>query len=91
MQTVQAGTTAAAPLVIRAYDQAAQPLPDIDVDWTVNTGGGSLSATSSVTDDTGSASVNFIAPSTPGNVQISAEADGISVTFSLTVVAASGT
>ena len=89
-QTVQVGAVAPAALVVRAYNQNAIALPDIDVDWTINTNGGSLSAASTVTDDTGTSSVNFTAPSTPGNVQVRATAEGLSVTFNLTVIAASG-
>jgi|KBSSwiStaDraftv2_1062776.scaffolds.fasta_scaffold1240650_2 hypothetical protein len=90
-QTIQAGAAAPAALVVRAYDENAISLPDVDVDWTINTTGGSLSATSTTTDDTGTASVTFTAPTTPGNVQIRASAEGLSVTFNLTVVPASGT
>ena len=90
-QTIQPGAAAAAPLVVRAYDENALALPNIKVTWSINTTGGSLSGTSTTTDDTGTASVTFTAPSTPGNVQVRASAEGLSVTFNLTVVPASGT
>lgn len=90
-QTVQVGSVAPAALVVRAYDQDAIAVPDVDVDWSIITTGGSLSASSTVTDDTGTSSVTFTAPSTAGTVQVRATAEGLAVTFNLIVAPASGT
>jgi hypothetical protein len=87
---VQVGANSAAPLVVRAYDENASGIPDVDIDWSVLNNGGSVSAGATTTDDTGTAQVSYTAPSTPGNVQVTATTEGLTVTFNLTIVAASG-
>jgi hypothetical protein len=90
-QTIQVGSTNAAPLVVRAYDANAIALQDIKVDWTVPPNSGTVSATRTLTDDTGTSSVTYTPPSSPGTVQVRATAEGISVTFNLIIAPASGT
>ena len=63
----------------------------VTVDWDVPGNGGALSATTTVTDDTGTASVTYTPPSAPGTVQIRATAEGLTVTFNLTIIAAPAT
>jgi hypothetical protein len=87
-QNVQVGTQAALPLVVRAYNQSALTLEGKNVDWTVS--GGTISAPRTVTDDTGTSQVTYTAPNLVGTTQIRATAEGISVTFNLTIVPASG-
>ena len=72
-------------LVVRALDQSAAPAPGITVNWTIVSGGGALSATSSVTDAAGMASVSYTPPATPSSVFVRAVAEGLSVTFTINV------
>ena len=89
-QTVQAGKTASVPLVVRAFDNAAGPMEGVDVAWSVSpTSGGSVSTVTTTTDGAGFAQVDFTAGSTPGVVFVRASADGLTVSFTMTVVAAS--
>ena len=90
-QTVQAGKAAAVPLVIRAFDNAAQPMEGVEVTWSVNpSSGGSVSSSTTTTDSAGFTQVDFIAGATPGTVFVRASADGLTVSFTITVVAAPG-
>ena len=84
-QNVNVNTAAAQPLVVRAYDNAAQPMVGVNVDWTVATGG-TISASTSTTDATGSTQVNFTAGANAGPVQVRATADGLTVTFTMQVI-----
>ena len=86
-QTVKAGAMSAQPLVVRAFDVNGLSMKDIEVRWTVATNSGTVSASRTLTDDTGTTSVNYTAPSTPGNVQIRATAEELTVTFNLVVEA----
>jgi hypothetical protein len=87
-QVVPAGTQAALPLVVRAYNHSALTLEGKNVDWVVT--GGTISAARTVTDDTGTSQVTYTAPNVTGTAQIRATSEGITVTFNLTVVPASG-
>lgn len=89
-QTVKVGAVAQ-PLTVRVFDVDGLGLSDVDVDWVVVANAGSVSPARTVTDDTGQTSATYTAPSTPGNVQIQATAEGLTVTFNLVVEALSGT
>ena len=90
-QTVQTGQAAAVPLVIRAFDNAAQPIEGVEVTWSVNpSSGGSVSTSKTTTDSAGFTQVDFTAGATAGTVFVRASADGLTVSFTITVVAASG-
>lgn len=84
-QTVKVGAMSAQPLVVRAFDVNGLSISDIEVRWTVAANGGTVSASRTLTDDTGTTSVNYTAPSTPGNVQVRATADELTVTFNLII------
>ena len=88
-QNVQPGGVAL-PLTVRAYTGEAHSIPDLQVKWNIASGGGSLSATTTTTDDTGATTVVYTAGNTIGTSIITASAEGISVTFHVNVVAASG-
>ena len=88
-QTVTAGAMSAQPLVVKAFDVNGLGMTDVEVRWTV-ANGGTVSASKTVTDDSGQTSVTYTAPSTPGNVQVRATADELTVTFNLIVVPVSG-
>jgi hypothetical protein len=90
-QTVQTGKDAAVPLVVRAFDNAAQPMEGVEVAWSINpSGGGSVNPVTSTTDDAGFSQVNFTAGPTAQTVFVRATAEGLTVSFTMTVVAASG-
>jgi len=89
-QTVQAGAAAAVPLVVRAFDTSATPMTGVTVNWSVVSGGGSVTQAASVTDGAGQASANYTAGTTTGDAQIRATAEGLTVTFTITVAAAAG-
>ena len=87
-QNVPVGTQAPLPLIVRAYNHSALTLEGKDVDWVVT--GGTISSTRTVTDDTGTSQVTYTAPNVAGTAQIRASADGITVSFNLIIVPASG-
>ncbi len=90
-QTVKVGAMSAQPLVVKAFDVNGLGMSDVEVRWTIAANAGTISASKTVTDDSGQSSVTYTAPSTPGDVQIRATADNLSVTFNLTVEPLSGT
>ena len=90
-QTLQVGATNAVPLVVRAFDNAAQPMEGVTVTWTVNpANGGTVNPTSTTTDEAGLTQVNFTPGSTPQAVFVRASAEGLTVSFTITIVAATG-
>lgn len=90
-QTIPTGTTAPIPLTVRTFDEPRNPLPGIQVHWVISTGGGTLSSSTSTTDNTGTASVTYTAPAQPGPVTVQATVPPeLTVHFTLTVVAATG-
>jgi len=89
-QTVQTGATVAVPLVVRAFDTSTAPMAGVTMNWSVASGGGSVTPTSSVTDDAGQASTNYTAGTTTGDAQVRATAEGLTVTFTFTVAAPAG-
>ena len=88
-QTVQVGAMAS-PLSVRAYTANAQSIENEPVKWAIASGGGSLSATSTLTDDTGVATVTYTAGPAPGTATITATAESIRVTFNITIIPVSG-
>lgn len=86
-QSVRAGAQASAPLVVRVFDQFGAPLEDVQVSWSVSTGGGTLSPTSSRTGSEGTTQTSYTAGSSTGQATIVASVTGIgSVVFVLTIV-----
>ena len=84
-QNVAVNTIASTPLSVQALDNAATPLTGVTVSWSISSGGGTLSGPSSTTDVTGTAAVNYTAGPTAGTAVIKAVADGLTVTFNLTI------
>ncbi|HEX6574426.1 MAG TPA: hypothetical protein VF042_05595 [Gemmatimonadaceae bacterium] len=87
-QNVEVGKAAAQPLVVRAYNNSALGLEGKEIEWTASAG--TISASRTTTDDTGASQVTYTAPNLSGTAQVRATSDGITVTFTLTIVAASG-
>jgi hypothetical protein len=88
-QTLTAGSqTSSAPLVVRTIDNSALPVEGVTVNWSITQGGGTISAGSSTTDDSGNASVTYKPGATAGTALIKATAEGLSVSFTQTITAA---
>ncbi|HET9637002.1 MAG TPA: hypothetical protein VFP26_13830 [Gemmatimonadaceae bacterium] len=85
----QAGpTNTALPVAfeVLVLDQFGNSLKNVVVDWTIVSGGGSLSETSNKTVEGGVSSVTYTTGPTAGTAQIQAKAAGIPpVTFSVTI------
>ncbi len=81
--TVTAGTTTA-PLVVKVVDQFGNAVANATVTWAV-TGGGTLSATTSTTDATGSTQVTLTTAAAPGSYTVTATSGTLTpVTFTIT-------
>jgi hypothetical protein len=86
LQSAAVNTTLPTPLAVIVITQFGDRLSNIPVSWTIKTGVGTLSANSSLTDDTGVASVNFTTGATAGLVLVEAKVQGIpALTFSISV------
>ena len=80
------GQPLALPIVVHVSDQSGTSLTNAVVEWTVLTGGGSVSAVTSRTDDNGNASVIWTMGPTVGAVSLRAAiVNGASVTITATV------
>ena len=86
-QTAPTNTPLPIPLSVIVVNQFGERLHDVVVNWTIASGGGTLSATSSVSDELGVATVNYTTGATAGQVIIGARASNgiLFVTFSVTV------
>src|SRR5437868_6062108 len=65
-QTAAVTTTLPVPFEVIVVNQFGEPLKDIQVNWTITSGGGSLSANPTVTDGVGKSSVTYTTGSTSG-------------------------
>jgi hypothetical protein len=90
-QSVQVGTTAPTPLAVRAADESGQAIQGLEVRWVIGSGGGTLSSATSLTDNTGTATVMYTAPAQPGAVTVRASVPRLTLTFNLLVVLTAGT
>jgi hypothetical protein len=82
-QSVAAGAQTA-PLVVQVIDQFANPVANAAVTWVV-TGGGTLSATTTTTDATGTAQVTLSTDAAPATYLVTAASGNISpITFTIT-------
>jgi hypothetical protein len=86
VQTI-APSAQAAPLVVTVRDQEKDPIGGITVLWNIESGAGTLSATSTTTDDNGNASVTYTAGATVGITKINATVPALqsSVSYTITV------
>lgn len=85
-QSIPTSTAAPVDLTITLQNNAGQPASGIDVNFSLVEGDGTLTRTSDTTDTTGAASTGFVSGNTLGRVVIRAEALGLTVDFTLTVV-----
>jgi hypothetical protein len=74
------------PLAVIVATQFGEPIQNITVNWTILSGGGTLSAPSTPTDENGVGSVTFTTGATTGSVVIQARVGGVPpLTFMVTV------
>lgn len=84
-QPGQLGVALAQPLVVRAVDQYGNPIRDVEMTWSVPSGGGALGTASSTTGADGTASATWTLGPTLGHPQVArASAGTFSVTFNAT-------
>ncbi|MBI3939532.1 MAG: hypothetical protein HY315_01740, partial [Acidobacteria bacterium] len=79
-----AAGTALPPLQVLILDANKLPLPGVSVNWTIASGGGSLSARTVLANAAGIASTVLTLPAKPGKVQVVASSGRLSVIFSAT-------
>ncbi|HEU4993640.1 MAG TPA: Ig-like domain-containing protein [Gemmatimonadaceae bacterium] len=79
-----AGQPLAQPIVVHVLDQIGNSLANGVVSWTVLSGGGSVSASTTLTDANGNASVTWTMGAAGVNALRAAIANGASVTFTAT-------
>ena len=92
-QSAPVNSTLPAPLVVQVTDQFGNPIPGITITWTANDGG-TVSATSTVTDENGLTSVTQTLGGSAGVQTTLAAAAGLAgspVTFTHTATAGSAT
>ena len=81
-----ASTALAAPLQVIVFSQFGERLQNITVTWTIVSGGGVLSATSTLTDDSGVASVDYTTGPTAGQEKVQARVSSLpALTFNIIV------
>lgn len=85
-QVVVVGTMAPQPLRVRALDETTGAMPGVTINWTIVSGEGVLSTTSTVTDESGYSAINFTASNTVGPVLVRATAEDLRLTFTVEVV-----
>jgi plastocyanin len=86
-QSADVGMTLGAPFVVRVENAGGDPLGGETIDWTVQSGGGSLGSSSSTTDALGMAQTTYTVGSTAGSNQIRAavrDATNLTATFTAT-------
>jgi len=87
-QTTAAGVKMAQPLVVLVTGGGNTPISGTTVQWTIGTGGGTLSDSVSTTDAEGHAQTTYTPGTTPIVAHVSANAGSLSgVTFTITLVA----
>ena len=83
-QTVGVNTVLPTPFSVLITTQFGHLLPGVTVNWSIVSGGGSLSQSSSATNEGGIASVNYTTGGTTGTALITAQVHGIPpVTFTV--------
>jgi len=77
LQTVAPNTQLPTPLTVLVVTQFGDRLKNVTVNWTIESGGGTLSASSSLTDEAGLASVDYTSGATTGEAVIRAQVHGV--------------
>ena len=85
-QSAPVNTMLPTPLAVIVISQFGERLKNITVNWTIVSGGGSLSSNATLTDDTGTASVNYTTGPVAGPAVVRAQVHGIPpITFDITI------
>lgn len=79
-----AGFALSIPLAVRVTNSTGQPLSGVTVTWEVISGGGTVSPTTSVTNNDGVAETRWTLGTTEGTQTVKATGNGTSTTFSAT-------
>jgi hypothetical protein len=86
LQSAPTNTPLPTDLAVMVVTQFGEPLQNVTVTWTIASGGGTLSATSTVTDENGIAAVSYTTGTTAGPVVIEARVSGVPpLSFNITV------
>jgi alpha-tubulin suppressor-like RCC1 family protein len=84
-QTAEVGTLLPQQIVVKVVDVGGNPIPNAPVGWRVASGGGTLSASNSTTDATGTARVSWTLGGQAGPQTVSAATSvGAAITFTAT-------
>ena len=75
------------PIVVEVRDQSGEPLPDVQVTFTVSSGGGTLSVTNATTDSDGRAESTLTLGPEPGTNTVTVSVTGIQVAQTVTATA----
>jgi len=86
-QTTAAGVKMSEPLVVRVTNGGETPIAGTSVSWTIGTGGGSLTDTTSTTDADGLAQTTYTPDTLPAIANVKAAVGSISHTFKIVLVA----
>lgn len=73
-----------APFSVLVTDEFGNVLPQVTVEWTVVSGGGTLSGETSTTNSNGRATISYQLPLQPGIAKVRAQAGQVSTTFTAT-------
>lgn len=76
-QTAAINTQLPLPLAVMVVTQFGEPIKDAAVNWSIVSGGGTLSSSVTTTDVSGVASVNYTTGPTSGDVTIRAQVHGV--------------
>ena len=76
-QSAAVNTDLPEPLAVMVVTQFGEPIDGATVNWSIVSGGGTLSSNVTTTDVTGVASVNYTTGPTPGDVTIRAQVHGV--------------
>jgi hypothetical protein len=86
LQSAPTNTALPEPLAVLVVTQLGEPIHNATVSWTITSGGGTLDAPSTLTNENGVASVGFTTGPTAGPVVIQARVQGVPpLTFNITV------
>jgi Big-like domain-containing protein len=86
-QTILVGNRASAPLVAIVKNSSGAPLANVNVNWAVTSGGGSLTTLSSTTDANGQAQTTYLSGAIADTVKVSASAGDHAHLFTIKLLA----
>jgi hypothetical protein len=85
-QTAPVNTALPVPFEVLVVNQFGEPLANVIVNWTITSGGGSITGTPTMTDGSGKTSITYTTGPTSGDASINAQVHGLfPVIFTVTV------